>query len=172
MGLEPGVIAGQRLNLERKPNHSTECGGIGRTPWAGGTRPNVFPVGSLDDVMAALERGRRAASAQANATLTMTYWLTGRAISVNLLRHQRADYGKQTVATLSRQLTARFGRGFELASLRRMVQFAEEVSGLDTVATVSRKIELEPSQRAGPAPIRRGLGANPIASSNLATSTS
>lgn len=87
-----------------------------------------------------VERGRRAASAQANATLTMTYWLIGRAISVNVLRQQRAGYGKQIVATLSRQLTARFGRGFELASLRRMVQFAEAFPDFDTVATVSRHL--------------------------------
>ena len=87
-----------------------------------------------------VERGRRVASARANAALTMTYWLIGHAISVNLLRQERADYGKEIVATLSRQLTARFGRGFELASLRRMVQFAEEFPDFDIVATVSRQL--------------------------------
>ncbi len=87
-----------------------------------------------------VERGRQVASARANETLTMTYWLIGRAISVNLLRQQRADYGKQIVATLSRQLTTRFGRGFELASLRRMIQFAEEFPDFDTVATLSRQL--------------------------------
>ena len=71
------------------------------------------------------EQGLRVAAAQANAALTMTYWLVGRAISMNLLRKQRADYGKQIYATLSRKLTAMFGRGFEVGSLRRMVQFAE-----------------------------------------------
>lgn len=100
-----------------------------------------------------VERGRQVASARANETLTMTYWLIGRAISVNLLRQQRADYGKQIVATLSRQLTTRFGRGFELASLRRMIQFAEEFPDFDTVATLSRAIELESPQGAAPAPI-------------------
>lgn len=87
-----------------------------------------------------VEQGRRVAATQANATLTMTYWLIGRAISVNVLRQQRADYGKQIVATLSRQLTERFGRGFELASLRRMLQFAQEFPDQEIVATVSRQL--------------------------------
>lgn len=87
-----------------------------------------------------VEQGWRVAASQANAALTMTYWLIGRAISVNLLRQQRADYGKQIVATLSRQLSSRFGRGFELASLRRMLQFAQEFPDHHIVATLSRQL--------------------------------
>lgn len=87
-----------------------------------------------------LEQGRRVAAAQANAALTMNYWLVGRAISVNLLRQQRADYGKRIYATLSRKLTAMFGRGFEAGSLRRMVQFAEAFPDHQIVATVSREL--------------------------------
>ena len=87
-----------------------------------------------------IEQGRHVASSQANAALTVTYWLIGRAISMNMLRQERADYGKQIVATLSRQLTTRFGRGFELASLRRMVQFAQEFPDYEIVATVSRQL--------------------------------
>jgi hypothetical protein len=37
----------------------------------------------------------------------------------------RAEYGKKIVATLSRQLTREFGRGFEEKNLRRQIQFAE-----------------------------------------------
>lgn len=87
-----------------------------------------------------IEQGRHVASSQANAALTVTYWLIGRAISMNMLRQERAGYGKQIVATLSRQLTTRFGRGFELASLRRMVQFAQEFPDYEIVATVSRQL--------------------------------
>lgn len=73
-----------------------------------------------------VEEGRRVAAVQVNATLTMTYWLVGRAISVNTLRNGRADYGRQILATLSPELGARFGKGFEQSNLSRMVRFARE----------------------------------------------
>lgn len=87
-----------------------------------------------------VEQGRRVAAAQTNAALTLTYWLIGRAISTNVVRKQRADYGKQIYATLSRRLTPRFGRGFEPTSLRRMVQFTQEFPDFEIVATVSRQL--------------------------------
>jgi hypothetical protein len=66
-----------------------------------------------------VEQARHVASLRVNATLTMRNWLIGRAINVNVLRHKRADYGKQIVAKLSQQLTKRF----DTQTLRRVVQF-------------------------------------------------
>jgi hypothetical protein len=43
------------------------------------------------------------------------------------LGHSRAEYDEQIVVTLSRQLVAKFGRGFEEKNLRRMMQFAERI---------------------------------------------
>jgi hypothetical protein len=54
----------------------------------------------------------------------------------------RAEYGEQIVATLSRQLVAEFGRGFEEKNLRRMVQFAEAFPDEAIVATLWRQIDL------------------------------
>lgn len=73
-----------------------------------------------------VEQGRRASAVQVNVTLTMTYWLVGRAISVNTLRSGRADYGRQILATLSPELGARFGKGFEQSNLARMVRFTRQ----------------------------------------------
>lgn len=61
--------------------------------------------GSFSYLVDLVEESRRVASIQANATLTMRNWLIGRAINVNVLRQERADYGKQICATLSHQLT-------------------------------------------------------------------
>lgn len=80
----------------------------------------------LAHLVGIVEEGRRVAAVQVNATLTMTYWLVGHAISVNTLRNGRADYGKQILATLSPELGARFGKGFEQSNLARMVRFARQ----------------------------------------------
>jgi len=44
------------------------------------------------------------------SALTMLFWQIGARINDNILNNQRADYGKQIVVTLSRQLTEKYGR--------------------------------------------------------------
>ncbi len=61
----------------------------------------------------------------ANAALTTLYWKIGHRISRDILREKRADYGKQIVASLGRQLAAEYGAGFGEKNLHRMIQFAE-----------------------------------------------
>jgi DUF1016 N-terminal domain len=47
-------------------------------------------------------------------------WQVGQRIRRDVLHEQRAEYGEQIVATLSRQLTEEFGRGWNKAALTRM----------------------------------------------------
>jgi hypothetical protein len=56
------------------------------------------------------------------------------------LGQSRAEYGEQIVATLSRQLAAEYGPGFEEKSLRRMMQFAEAFPDEAIVATLWRQL--------------------------------
>jgi predicted nuclease of restriction endonuclease-like (RecB) superfamily len=91
-------------------------------------------------VSALVEQARESIAAHANATLTLTFWQVGRLIDTEVLASERAEYGAQIVASLSRQLVARFGRGFEEKNLRRMIKFAREFPDLDIVATLSRQM--------------------------------
>ncbi|MEX0429288.1 DUF1016 N-terminal domain-containing protein [Nocardioides sp. DS6] len=94
----------------------------------------------LDYVVGIVEDGRRVAAVRVNTTLTMTYWLVGRAISINSLRDGRADYGRQILGTLSQELSARFGAGFDQSNLSRMVQFARLFPDHETVADLATRI--------------------------------
>ena len=94
----------------------------------------------LDYVVGIVEEGRRVAAVRVNTTLTMTYWLVGRAISINSLRDGRADYGRQILGTLSQELSARFGAGFDQSNLSRMVQFARLFPDHETVANLATRI--------------------------------
>ena len=82
-------------------------------------------AGLLTDLRQLIVQSRQAAAAAVNASLTLMYWCIGQRIRTEVLGGQRASYGAEIVATLSRQLVADYGRGFEEKSLRRMVQFAE-----------------------------------------------
>lgn len=52
-----------------------------------------------------IEQRKQQIAISVNATMTMLYWQIGKIINDELLQHKRAEYGKQIVATLSRQLS-------------------------------------------------------------------
>lgn len=91
-------------------------------------------------VVSLVEQGRRAAAVQVNVALTTTYWLVGHAISINVLRSGRADYGREILATLAQELAARFGTGFDQSNLSRMVTFARLFPDYDKVSALARQL--------------------------------
>ena len=62
-----------------------------------------------------IEGARQRAAVAVNAELTLLYWRIGDRIHREILGSQRADYGEEIVTTLSRELTADFGRGLGCA---------------------------------------------------------
>jgi len=79
----------------------------------------------LADVRQLIDAARQRVAQAVNAELTQLYWQVGRRISTELLQGQRADYGKQVMAGLARQLTADFGKGWSERQLHYCVQIAE-----------------------------------------------
>jgi predicted nuclease of restriction endonuclease-like (RecB) superfamily len=94
----------------------------------------------LNEISKLIEQSQQQLSAQANSTLTMLFWHIGTRINQSILQNKRAEYGKQIVVTLSRQLTEKYGRNFEEKNLRRMLQFAEQFIDKDIVVTLSRQL--------------------------------
>lgn len=82
---------------------------------------------------------QRVASA-VNAGLTLLYWHIGQRIGTALRQGQRAEYGKQVVAELARQMTAEFGRGWSEQQLRHCLRLAEVFADQQTLSTVQRKL--------------------------------
>ncbi len=62
--------------------------------------------------------------------MTLLYWRIGRRIQSDVLRNERAEYGKEIVSMLSRQLVKDFGSGFSVQNLRHMMRFSESFSEL------------------------------------------
>jgi predicted nuclease of restriction endonuclease-like (RecB) superfamily len=90
----------------------------------------------LADVVHLVETARSAAARSVNAVMTATYWAIGRNIVEEEQRGAaRAGYGEQLVVNLSRDLQARFGRGFGRANLFQMKAFF--LAYRDTVQTLS-----------------------------------
>jgi hypothetical protein len=100
----------------------------------------ILPAKILRDVRELISNARRQAAVAVNMGLTVLYWRIGKRLSVEVLKNERAAYGEQIVATLSRELVAEFGRGYTEKSLRRMIQFAESFPEEEIVATLWRQL--------------------------------
>ena len=71
-----------------------------------------------------LENSRKDVAQQVNTQLLTTYWNIGRIIVEYEQQNQvRADYGKQTLKELSKELTQEFGKGFSRSNLQNMRAF-------------------------------------------------
>jgi len=95
----------------------------------------------VQDLRQIIHDARGRVAAQVNSELTLMYWHIGERINRDVLDNQRADYGQQIVATVSRQLQEEFGhKGFDVKTLRRMMQFAQQFPDIKIVAPVARQL--------------------------------
>lgn len=94
----------------------------------------------LKDLKTLIEESRLTVVLAVNTALTMLYWQIGKRISVEILKGGRAEYGKQIVASLARQLVKDYGKGFTEKNLRRMIQFSQEFPEEKIVASLMRQL--------------------------------
>lgn len=96
--------------------------------------------GLIGELRQIIDQTRESVASTVNASLTLLYWQVGFRIRSELLQNERAEYGQKIVATVSRQLTADYGKGFVEKSLRRMMQFAEVFPEKEIVASLIRQL--------------------------------
>ncbi len=94
----------------------------------------------LNDIVSLVESTKSQIAIQANSSLTIMFWHIGNRIQSEVLENERAEYGKQIIVTLSRELSNQFGNSFNEKNLRRMIQFAEKFPNLENVVTLSRHL--------------------------------
>lgn len=87
-----------------------------------------------------IENTRKRVASVVSDETSQLYWNVGNAINTFVLQGNRAEYGKQIVATVSRQLAEEYGSGFEVKNVRRMMQFATEYQDFEIVATLMRQL--------------------------------
>lgn len=94
----------------------------------------------LGDLRGLIEAARDQVARAVNAGLVLLYWGIGERIRREILGEQRAAYGEQIVLTVSRQLTAEYGKGFSRFALSRMIRFAELFPDRQIVAALSQQL--------------------------------
>lgn len=92
------------------------------------------------EVAALLRTAKQRAAAAINNEITLLYWQVGNRIRQEVLGGERADYGKQVIATLATELTAQYGKGWSKRNLAQMVKFAEVFTDAHIVQTLSAQL--------------------------------
>lgn len=100
----------------------------------------VVRVRLLSDVRLLIESAKSHLAQTANAVLVALYWNIGKRIKTEILGNERAQYGKEIVSTLSRQLTTEYGSGFSEKSLWHMIRFAEVFPDEQIVSALQREL--------------------------------
>ena len=94
----------------------------------------------LEELISIVEKTKTQVAIQANSSLTIMFWQIGKRIQSDILENNRAEYGKQIVVSLSRELTLNFGESFKEKNVRRMIQFYEKFPNSENVVTLSRHL--------------------------------
>lgn len=86
----------------------------------------------LSEVRQLIESAKLQVAVTVNSTMTVMYWHIGDRINRELLGGERASYGKQIVANLSKALTEQYGgREFSEKNLNRMRLFASRFPDIE-----------------------------------------
>jgi len=92
------------------------------------------------EVIALIQQAKQRAAVAVNSEITLLYWHIGQRINQEVLGGERADYGKQVVANLAKQLKAQFGKGWSAQQLRHCMKFAECYGDEQIVSALRRQL--------------------------------
>jgi len=92
------------------------------------------------EVKTLIQSAKQQAAVVVNAELTLLYWQVGQRIANEVLKGERADYGKQVIKSLSKQLTQSVGKGWSAQQLRHCLRFSETFPDQEIVYAVRRQL--------------------------------
>ena len=112
----------------------------------------------LDRVVLILEQTRANVVRAVNSSMVTAYWLIGREIVLELQGgDERAEYGKQVIEKLSKQLTQRYGSGYSVTNLQYFRKFYQAYTVRSPIA---RPVGAESSLVNSSIEISRPMGAH------------
>ncbi len=94
----------------------------------------------FSEIKQLIEEAKQNVASTVNATTTVLYWNVGMKINSEILGNKRAEYGKEVVKSLSRQLTLEYGKGWSEQQLRHCLRIAETFPDKEILYTVCRQL--------------------------------
>lgn len=94
----------------------------------------------VQEVIQLIDKSRHNVAIAINSEITLLYWSVGRRINDEVLGNERAEYGKQIVYALSRELNEEYGRGWSEKHLRHCMQLATVFPNEQIVYALRRQL--------------------------------
>ena len=76
----------------------------------------------LNSIIGLIDETRHFVAKTVNQELTLLYWKIGKTINEEILKKDRADYGKKLIKNLSEELSNRYGTGFNKRNLHSFIK--------------------------------------------------
>lgn len=92
------------------------------------------------EIRTLIDKSRGKIAIALNTEITSLYWQVGKRINEAILKNARAEYGKQIVVSLAKQLTLEYGGGWGEKQLRQCMQFATTFPDYKIVYALRREL--------------------------------
>lgn len=94
----------------------------------------------LDSIIGLIDQTRHFVAKTVNQELTLLYWKIGKTINDEILKNDRADYGKKLIKILSEELSHRYGSGFNKRNLHSFIKLNTIFQDFTIVHTVCAQL--------------------------------
>lgn len=102
------------------------------------TKQITIPL--LEDINQLIVEAKTNLAHHVNTTLVALYWKIGTRINQDILKNDRAEYGQKIIKKLAQHLTIKYGSGFDVPNLSRMVRVAKLYRKPSIVVTLSQQL--------------------------------
>jgi predicted nuclease of restriction endonuclease-like (RecB) superfamily len=104
------------------------------------SQPPLSDNGLSVEIKQLIQSAKQRAVVAVNAELTVLYWQVGKRIADEVLKGERAEYGKQVIEHLAQDLTLAFGKGWNKKQLHHCLRFAEVFPEPEIVSALRRQL--------------------------------
>ena len=102
---------------------------------------DIFEIkGLYNDIAGLIDNTKEKVYRSVNTELINLYWNIGRTIKEDIIKKERADYGKKIIDNLSKVLVENYGRGYGRRNLFNMISFYETFGDFKIVHTLSAQL--------------------------------
>ena len=101
-----------------------------------------FPINKnfIGEIKSLIEQSKQNIAVSVNSEMTLLYWQIDKRVHLEILKGQRADYGKQVINLLSKYLVEEYGHGWSGKQLRHCMRFADIFPDFQIVSTLWRQL--------------------------------
>lgn len=94
----------------------------------------------LNSIIGLIDQTRYIVAKTVNQELTLLYWNIGKSINDDILKNDRADYGKKLIPTLSIALTEKYGIGFNKRNMQSFIKLNSVIEDITILHTLCAKL--------------------------------